>query len=710
MNPDLMICASGDDFAIEAAAPGADPKAPRKFSMTAYTGGPMRLPGWTYPVVVSIEATDKGEGIRTPRQSVPIDKDHDPAKIVGHTTTIEKSQQRIWATGVISGHHDSEQTQSAIAAREVVHLAANGFPWQASILAQGEPKKVQFLDKGETVKINGRIFAGPGYAVWESTLRAITFTPNGADGNTSASVAASLGGKIVNEQWIIAQGFDPKTLTDAQRTFLQAAYDREHATPPNPAPAPTPAVTPPTPDPVADMRASMARETERIGNITRICAQFSEMEVEVDDTTRPGQRRRVPLASHAIEAGWNTDQTELYILRHRRPNAPLGFVASGAPQVNSQVIEAAMVRTLGGDVSGYTPQTMEAADRSFRTIGLQQIIQIAASANGFQFGTGERITTANIRSVLQHAFAPTIRASSAFSLPGILGNVANKQLLAGYMEEDDTWREISRVVSASTFHDRTFYRMLDDMAYEEIGPDGQIKHGKVSSESYTASLSTFAKMFALDRRDIINDELGAFDDLRSRLGRGAKKKFNDLFWTNMLAGHSSFFTAGRGNYITGSTTTLLTDGVGLGLGLKAFRQMKSSTEDGAKRINARPAILLHPPELESAADKIFAGEKLNVGSAGGGDENIYRNKYRPVCNAWLSDSAFTGYSTTAWYLFRAASDMAMMIVSFLNGNEFPTVESADADFNTLGIQFRGYHDFYANQAEYLCGVKSKGAA
>ncbi len=708
MNPNLVICASGDDFAIEAAAETADPKTPRKFSMTAYTGAPMRLPGWGFPVVASIMASDQGEGIKTPRQSVPIDKNHDMERIVGHTTTIDKSAQRVYASGVISGHHESEGTPSAVSAREVIRLAANGFPWQASILADPSPGKTQFIDRGETAKVNGRIVAGPAYVVWESVLRAISFVATGADGNTSASVAASFKGQVVNEQWIIAQGFDPKTLNDAQRAFLQAAYDREHATPPTQTPPATP--LPPAANPVAELRASMARETERIAGLRRICAQFQGIDVEIDDPAKPGSKRRVPLESHAIAAEWSEAQTELYGLQHRLPQVPQGFVSSGKPEVNSQVIEAAMVRTLGGDVSGYTPQTMEAADRSFRTIGLQQIIQIAASANGFQFGTGERITTANIRSVLQHAFAPTIRASSAFSLPGILGNVANKQLLAGYMEEDDTWREISRVVSASTFHDRTFYRMLDDMAYEEIGPDGQIKHGKVSSESYTASLSTFAKMFALDRRDIINDELGAFDDLRSRLGRGAKKKFNDLFWTNMLAGHSSFFTAGRGNYITGATTTLLTDGVGLGLGLKAFRQMKSSTEDGAKRINARPAILLHPPELESAADKIFAGEKLNVGSAGGGDENIYRNKYRPVCNAWLSDSAFTGYSTTAWYLFRAASDMAMMIVSFLNGNEFPTVESADADFNTLGIQFRGYHDFYANQAEYLCGVKSKGAA
>jgi hypothetical protein len=51
-----------------------------------------------------------------------------------------------------------------------------------------------------------------------------------------------------------------------------------------------------------------------------------------------------------------------------------------------------------------------------------------------------------------------------------------------------------------------------------------------------------------------------------------------------------------------------------------------------------------------------------------------------------------------------------MVVSFLNGQEQPTVESADADFDTLGVDFRGYHDFGCDQSEYLAGVKSKGAA
>ena len=76
----------------------------------------------------------------------------------------------------------------------------------------------------------------------------------------------------------------------------------------------------------------------------------------------------------------------------------------------------------------------------------------------------------------------------------------------------------------------------------------------------------------------------------------------------------------------------------------------------------------------------------------------------------LSDATFAGYSATAWYLFRDPGILAPMVVSFLNGVETPTVESADADFDQLGVQFRGYHDFGVDFAEWLAGVKSKGAA
>ena len=154
----------------------------------------------------------------------------------------------------------------------------------------------------------------------------------------------------------------------------------------------------------------------------------------------------------------------------------------------------------------------------------------------------------------------------------------------------------------------------------------------------------------------------------------------------------------------------MTDGVGLGLGVKAFRTMNSPTADGAKRIGGSPEILLVPPELEVAASTLYTATNLVGGSSTVANANIYTNKYQPIIVPQLSDASFTGNSATAWYLFRSPALYAPMVVSFLNGQQSPTVESADADFNTLGIQFRGYHDFGVDKAEYVSGVKSKGAA
>ena len=38
----------------------------------------------------------------------------------------------------------------------------------------------------------------------------------------------------------------------------------------------------------------------------------------------------------------------------------------------------------------------------------------------------------------------------------------------------------------------------------------------------------------------------------------------------------------------------------------------------------------------------------------------------------------------------------MIEVAFLNGQESPTIETAEVDFNVLGVQMRGYHDFGVN--------------
>ena len=328
---------------------------------------------------------------------------------------------------------------------------------------------------------------------------------------------------------------------------------------------------------------------------------------------------------------------------------------------------------------------------------------------------GTRIHAGNLRDVLQYSCGGgNIQASfSTLSLPGLLSNVANKELLQGFMEEEQTWREVARVASVSDFKTVTSYRMLDDMEYEKLGPGGQIKHGTTGEESYTRQAETYAKMSALTRTDIINDDMGALDDLRNRVGRGGAKKLNRVFWTAWLATVDALFTAGNGNLITGSTTTLLNDMVGLGLALDAFDDLRTPAADGAKvpggKFGGTPTILLTPGGgISRVAETIFVNN--NLGGEANSNANIHAGKYTPVKSVFLNDASVPGGSALAWYLLRNPMDAAGAVVSFLNGVEEPTVENADADFNTLGIQFRGYHDFGVDPAEFLCGVKSKGAA
>ena len=479
-----------------------------------------------------------------------------------------------------------------------------------------------------------------------------------------------------------------------------------------------------TADPVAAMRRQMAAELKRVAAINAI----------------DGAAKQPAIVAQAIEENWDATRAEYQIKLANLPKVQAsnphfvfgagkyqpgsGTVGNGAKLTD--VIAATMQMSLGrsGLDKAYKPDVLEAASENFRGYGLQQVLLLAAAHNGYPAAPGERITNGNLKAVLRAAFPggdprQASGGTSQISMSGILGNVANKELLAGYLEGDMSWKEIAAVRSVSNFQQHTSYRMLDDMEYEEVGADGQIKHGTAGQESYTRQAKTYAKMFALNRQSIVNDDLGAFDDLRARLGRGSNKKFNKVFWAAFI-NNSSFFTAGRTNYISGSTTNLGTDGVGLGLGVKAFRQMTTATADGTKHLNAdtqnpvgggtggRPEILLVPPSLEGVAEVTYRNQ--NLGAVGNSTANIYANKYRPVVVWQLEDSGYTGYSATAWYLLNNPAFLAAMVVSFLDGQMAPTVEEADADFNVLGVEFRGYHDFGCDQAEYLAGLKSKGAA
>lgn len=723
---------------VAAAAEGK----PASFSMVAYNGGALPVPGYQHPIVLDLTGA-------TFRRNVIANLDHDAHKRVGQVIDAVNDGKQIILSGIFSAATDARD--------EVIESSRDGFEWEASIEAQ--PHKLELVAAGEQVEVNGQSFEGPIFVARQSTVFGVGFVGQGADENTTVSIAASAaqifgeGSNMDFETWVASLGFDAATLSDDQKAALMKAYEASGVIAEGMSPEEKEEM-------VAEgykkeeMVAEGYTEEEKkqmVANRKMVASRFDidglkavyashESAIETALFEAAGKvpsEKLLAIKAQALNAAVQTKQKAIVkklpvvnaqlqferalntmkvaLIRAERPMGPA--IHSSTRDYSSKVIEAAFCKTVGIlREKDYDEKTLQTAHAQYRDgIGLHQLLILAAASNGMHFHPGEGVTKGNIREVLQHAFSPVKAAGfSNISVPGILSNVANKEILDGYQEEDQTWREISGVKSVKDFKQVTSYRMLDNMKFERIGPAGEIKHGTLGEESYTRQAQTYAKMAALTRNDIINDDLQAFDDIRNRLGRGGAQALNQVFWTAFL-NNSSFFTSGRGNYIEGATTTLLTNGVGLELALQAFRRLKTPAADGAKKvgtgtsIGGNPELLLVPPELEAAANKLYVGENLNVGSAAG-EANIHRNKYRPVVSPWLSDSAVVGNSATAWYMFRKPTSMPSIVVSFLNGAETPTVESADADFNTLGVQFRGYFDFGCDMAEYLSGVKSKGAS
>ena len=120
--------------------------------------------------------------------------------------------------------------------------------------------------------------------------------------------------------------------------------------------------------------------------------------------------------------------------------------------------------------------------------------------------------------------------------------MANKFLLEGFFSVERTWRNICAVRNVNDFKTVTSYRLIGTDQYEQVAPGGELKHGTLGNETYTNKADTYGLMLSIDRRDIINDDLGAITTVPRKLGRGSGLKINDVFWTTFLD-NAAFFTA-----------------------------------------------------------------------------------------------------------------------------------------------------------------------
>jgi len=125
------------------------------------------------------------------------------------------------------------------------------------------------------------------------------------------------------------------------------------------------------------------------------------------------------------------------------------------------------------------------------------------------------------------------------------------------------------------------------------------------------------------------------------------------------------------------------------------------TDSDGNPIGTDASVLLVAPGNSVLARESYISTNLVSGNTTKSTaSNPFVGRYTPAATRYLSGNG--------WALLANPLAIPAMEVAFLNGQQEPVVETADADFNTLGVQMRCYYDYGVAFAEDKAGVYSAG--
>lgn len=285
----------------------------------------------------------------------------------------------------------------------------------------------------------------------------------------------------------------------------------------------------------------------------------------------------------------------------------------------------------------------------------------------------------------------------------LLGNVAERTLQDQFRSVPRTFEPFVRRGLVNDFKPVGRTRLTDMSGLVRIPEHGEFKAAEITDvNGQPLRVETYGRKFSLTRQAIINDDLGAFDQLPAMIGRKAATLESQLIYSILKSNPVmndglALFSTGHGNLA--ATPAALTDD-SLSAALLAYRGQ--TTEDDEEFIDISPRYLLVPPALEATALRLMATinpvETANV--------NLYAGRFQIIVEPRLSAAA--GGSDTAWYLMPSKADIETIELANLRGAEGIQIEQVDAE-DILGVTWRAYYDVGASAIEWRGMYKNAGA-
>lgn len=295
-------------------------------------------------------------------------------------------------------------------------------------------------------------------------------------------------------------------------------------------------------------------------------------------------------------------------------------------------------------------------------------------------------------------------AHSSSDFPMLLANTAGKALRAGYAELPSTYQQFMRRGSAPNFKDQTSLQLGNFSTFREVPESGEIKRVTLAEGKEVWRVKDYAEIFAITRKTIVNDDLGAFTQVPMKFARAGRRTENKLAYRQLLDNAAlndgvALFHATHRNLAAGA------DVGALSLTTLAAARLAMAKQYGlggtADKLNLKPRFLIYGSAYLNAVDQLMTqitpAQTSNAVPA-------WIKGLIPIHDAELDD--YNG--GLGWYLATDPGDCDTLVYGYLAGEEGLTTETK-MGFEVDGVEIKARLAFGAGVDDFRGLYKNPGA-
>lgn len=263
----------------------------------------------------------------------------------------------------------------------------------------------------------------------------------------------------------------------------------------------------------------------------------------------------------------------------------------------------------------------------------------------------------------------------------LLADVANKSMLKGYDEAEETFQRWTSVGNLPDFKAAKRVDLNTFPALLEVAPGAEYKYASIGDRGEMIQLATYGRMFSINRQAIINDDLDAFTRVPNKMGRAAIRTVGNLVYAVLTANAAmadgvALFHANHSNLLTGAAlSTTSVDAMDAA--------MAKQVDATGNTLNIGLNYVIVPRALKGLAMQI-ANSEFEIGAST--RNNTTPNWMRGVFEV-IADARLDGTSASNWYGVANPSLHDTIEVAYLDGNSSPTLEQ-QGGWTVDGVEFK----------------------